>query len=420
MWSRLTRSFASQEFERPDSFEVKWTGRLDTLVELFAIQLWIGSGKTKVIWRFPAQRKVEGVEGSFTFHDLIPNRLWKSAKLRPTNIGFLLRATSVDEATQITLNNPVGSFLFSFPPPPFDVSTPSALEKLRSLCHQLNADLVDEYSRNNVAFVFPWVNKVLWASRENLVKQSEYFADMFGASGFAENAQKVDVPVIASALLKNGQALPSSSTSSPPVQASTTSNVVEKTVSAKTATAVTIDTGATPEEEQPPFADSEDEEDDFSTAPAGTPPAISRIVIRDVSYKTYRATLYYLATGKISFSHLSSLYPDGTSPTPPPPSSPTVSAVSPKAIYRLSDLFSLPHLRSLAFASFDSQLCANNALTELLSDLSADYAPIREVCMAAVLKQWPALVENGEIGELGRKLIDGEVENEKAKIAWRL
>jgi hypothetical protein len=165
-----------------------------------------------------------------------------------------------------------------------------------------------------------------------------------------------------------------------------------------------------------------EDSDDEGAAPSSStsPPSIHRILIRDGSYKTYRATLHYLATGKISFSHLTSLYPSSTRPPVPSFSSAEVLPTSPKSIYRFADFLFLRDLKSRAFASIDTQLCANNALTELLSDLSAEYDDVREACTAAVLRNWPALVENSEIEELGRKVVAGELEERKAKIAWAL
>ncbi|GAA5967417.1 hypothetical protein JCM11641_000542 [Rhodosporidiobolus odoratus] len=93
---------------------------------------------------------------------------------------------------------------------------------------------------------------------------------------------------------------------------------------------------------------------------------------------------------------------------------------SPKSIYKLADYLSLRDLKGLAFTNFESQLCASNALTELLSDLSSDYDEICQICIAAVLRHWPALVETGEITELGRQMIAGELEAGKAEVVWEL
>lgn len=276
----------------------------------------------------------------------------------------------------------------------------------------------DSYSRNNVAFIFPAVSKVLWASSSDLIKASEYFALMLGSSGFTEVEDKIGAPELEQELLDAAK-----QSSEEGAIASEVVKVGGKRKRTDESDGAAASAGAAAhsrneEQDVRIFEDSDDE--DAPPASSTISPSIHRIVIRDASYKTYRATLHYLATGKISFSHLSSLYLSSTRPPAPSSSSTEVLPTSPKSIYRLADVLSLRDLKSRAFASIETQLCANNALIELLSDLSADYDDVREACTAAVLRNWPALVENGEIEELGRKVVAGELEERKAKIAWQL
>ncbi|GAA5821179.1 hypothetical protein JCM11251_004501 [Rhodosporidiobolus azoricus] len=320
-------------------------------------------------------KRIDGTEGAADFRGLIPARLWSSTEHPPNGIWFYVRNY-----------------------------------------------VVDRYTRNDVAFVFPDSNKVLWANKDDLVKASDYFALMLGSSGFQEIEQTHKAPVLEQELLDSVSGRRDRAGAAVSESEQTRTDLIKDTsrldIAGRqegTSTTSSIGTSA------PAPEDSDDEDDLFTPDSSAAPPRINRIVVRDVSYKTYRAALFWIATGKVSLAHLTSLYPSGrsTSNSSSTPSSP-IPIASPKSLYRLSVFLSLSTLSALCFSSFQSQLCASNCLTELLSDLSADFEEIKEACMASVLQPWSALVENGDIEELGRRVLEGELEGRKAKIAWEL
>ncbi|KAJ3486469.1 hypothetical protein NLI96_g4229 [Meripilus lineatus] len=104
------------------------------------------------------------------------------------------------------------------------------------------------------------------------------------------------------------------------------------------------------------------------------------VVIPDVAFATWRALVYYLGTGEISFSPLRSqkLPPKAVSlensskerEAPP---------CSPKSMYRLAHQLQLKDLQNLAFKDIKSKLTAENIFNELFSPFSARYPEIIEV-----------------------------------------
>ncbi|GAA5884712.1 hypothetical protein JCM6882_005363 [Rhodosporidiobolus microsporus] len=391
-WECAIERMEGTDKERPDSFVLRWSGTKNLAAELFSIEMHSQHQQYKSVrWCFPITRALEGSEGSVDFRGLIPSRLWSSKATPPTSITFYIRDSKVELPKLANLTDP--------------------------------ADLLDTHSRNNVAFVFPASNKVLWANSTDLIKASEYFALLFGTSGFKETEETIEAPPLEEQLLE-GVKVDMAGAENEASEEGAGKDLVKASTGAETLAAdadgSTAGTSAVEIEQAPEDSDDEDEN---TPEPSPSSTRIHRIVIRDVSYKTYRAALYWIATDQVSFSHLSSLYPSGRPPPSPASTasvSPSIPTASPKSLYRLSLFLSLPALSSLAFSSLESQLCASNCLAELLSDLAADFDEVKEVCMASVLKHWPAVVENGEIEELGRRVVEGELEGRKARIAWEL
>ncbi|GAA6002163.1 hypothetical protein JCM10207_003104 [Rhodosporidiobolus poonsookiae] len=379
-WTSEVKRLENSTTERPDSFVLKWTGAKSLEAELFLVELTRYEEASKITrrWRYPIYRRVSGESGFVDFRGLIPSPVWAIRTHPPTSIYFHIRESSVELPKQVTLSSPL--------------------------------ELLDNYARNDVAFIFPSSNKVLWACSQDLIKQSDYFAVLFSSSGFAETDKRLAAPELEQKLL---EAVSAPRSSSGPGRDDAAVVKAGGKTEAKARSA--------PEPETAAYEDS-DEEEKSSTASPASPRPIYRIVVRDASYRTYRAALFWLATGQISFAHLSSLYPPSSSSSspslPPNQTDGALAPASPKSLYRLADYISLAPLKALAFTNLESQLCANNCLAELLSDLAADYPDVREACVAAVLRNWPVLVENGEIDELGRRVVEGELEPRKARVAW--
>lgn len=171
--------------------------------------------------------------------------------------------------------------------------------------------------------------------------------------------------------------------------------------------------------------DFEDSDDDLPTRSPRISSPIHRINVKDAAYHTFRALLYYIATGTISFAPILSVFPRSStdassSSTATAASDSSLVPVSPKSIYRLADKLEMKALQALALANYQSQLLSQNLISELFSDLSVYFPEVKAVIMAACRLQW-ALVVNGEgMKELERQMSSGELIGEKAKLAFEL
>ncbi|BGP16439.1 hypothetical protein JCM10213v2_004441 [Rhodosporidiobolus nylandii] len=159
------------------------------------------------------------------------------------------------------------------------------------------------------------------------------------------------------------------------------------------------------------FEDSDDETDAFlfskkppsldDTAEASDL-AFREISITQTAYSTYRAFLVYLQTGFVHFAPLRSAVK---------PSNPSVVEtgddflgkmmaeneclplpVSPKSMYRLADLHRLAErddrLGEICLPAFSDSLTIHGAASELFSDTSVAYEPIRKAALAFVVERF--------------------------------
>ncbi|GAA5935333.1 hypothetical protein JCM10213_004005 [Rhodosporidiobolus nylandii] len=163
--------------------------------------------------------------------------------------------------------------------------------------------------------------------------------------------------------------------------------------------------------QQKDFEDSDDETDAFlfskkppsldDTAEASDL-AFREISITQTAYSTYRAFLVYLQTGFVHFAPLRSAVK---------PSNPSVVEtgddflgkmmaeneclplpVSPKSMYRLADLHRLAErddrLGEICLPAFSDSLTIHGAASELFSDTSVAYEPIRKAALAFVVERF--------------------------------
>lgn len=184
----------------------------------------------------------------------------------------------------------------------------------------------------------------------------------------------------------------------------------------------TIDEETTEEEGE---GDSDDESDSAVLGPSSTPKPIHRVIIRHTAYKTYRALLYYLITGEITFSTLQS----ASTPSSESSAADDLQAssallaplpVSPKSIYRLADQLDLLTLRALALDNYTHQLTASNVLDELFSEFSVSYAPMRDAAKVVALSFWKELAGGDGMRRLREKVARGEVSGVRMDLAFDL
>ncbi|GAA5898569.1 hypothetical protein JCM8208_004701 [Rhodotorula glutinis] len=192
-----------------------------------------------------------------------------------------------------------------------------------------------------------------------------------------------------------------------------------------------------------------------SVAPSLVSPSapFHRVVIKDSAYSTYRALLVWLQTGHIEFARLRSAAtsasggevksrgssagecprrapaPSSTRPLSPPRSSSTSSSstarampltASPKSVYRLADLLSLPQLKSLALASFTTQLSPSNAFPELYTDAAACYPALRDAALEFAVARWAEVEGASATREVEQRAERGELPVGSARTAMLL
>lgn len=149
--------------------------------------------------------------------------------------------------------------------------------------------------------------------------------------------------------------------------------------------------------------------------PEGIP--IRYVVISGTPYKTYRALLQWIYTGKITFADLRSKHSMAGSPETSAKRSSWASAISCKSIYRLAHELEITELQRLALAEYASQLSVDNAVHELLSDICFAYPELRDAAIGVVKENWAAILKDGKIAEARKEVErDGRHAKEKAAV----
>ncbi|KAH7098623.1 hypothetical protein BKA62DRAFT_832360 [Auriculariales sp. MPI-PUGE-AT-0066] len=144
---------------------------------------------------------------------------------------------------------------------------------------------------------------------------------------------------------------------------------------------------------------------------------MTRVVVRDSAYQTYKALLYYLYTDTIIFAPLSSSFDSSATSTPPsvgpiPQPEPVVGPAtrrewiqawrrqhpelartaggpcSAKSLYRLADKIGLMDLKERAFEHIVASLSVANIVDEVFGSFSATFAEVRKAEMDFFLAHW--------------------------------
>ncbi|BGP40696.1 hypothetical protein JCM10449v2_004658 [Rhodotorula kratochvilovae] len=221
-------------------------------------------------------------------------------------------------------------------------------------------------SPHDLRLVFPGVGKdgaELWTNAELLSATSSYFEDLL-ASDFAES-----IPI--SSKRRRADA---------PAKAKKATPAAEKE-----------------------FDDSDDEADalvapTLASNSTDVQHAYREVVVTQTAFTTYRAALLYLTTGYLLFAPLaSSLLPHNPAArstrsehlsralaaNPPLPL-----PASPKSVYRLSHLLSLPSLSAAALSALAASLTPAGAASELFSRTAIAYDELRAVVLRYVVRHW--------------------------------
>lgn len=202
------------------------------------------------------------------------------------------------------------------------------------------SSLSQQSSHNDVRFFFPRIDRELWANAEFLKLASPYFKTLL-ESDFAEGQKRERSEHVAKG----------------------------EVVSESTA-----------------WEDSDDESDqalapkDLIRDDCHVP--IHQVVVTETAYTTYTAVLIYLSSGVINFTKLHAAEKSSEQ------LSTTERSASPKSVYRLAHLLSLPDLCALAFAAIEEQLSPDNAFAELLSPVSVAYDEVSNMISTYMIEHW--------------------------------
>lgn len=274
---------------------------------------------------------------------------------------------------------------------------------------------IDNYSGNDVLFLFPHPTlppRQLWSNSRLLRNVSPYYETLF-SSGFSETATYQVAP-----FPKDIVSVESSSPGTPGRSAA-----ISKEKSEESMELVQSKREEEEQESEDDYGaiDSDDDNDRYTVSHFPTTLPIHCIVMKEPSYPTFRAFLYYLATNRIAFAPISSSFA-GT-PTPRDDHaiwSAVPLPVSPKSIYRLAHKLELPALQKIALTSFASQLSATNALDELFSDVSLVCDDCRKAVLAACVTNWTAIAKGVQLEDLQGKMFRGELSGVKAAVLAEL
>ncbi|ORY88836.1 hypothetical protein BCR35DRAFT_350750 [Leucosporidium creatinivorum] len=227
---------------------------------------------------------------------------------------------------------------------------------------------------NDVRLYFPLCERELWANSAFLAEKSPYFKDLF-ASGFAEGSLRTE----STRLEKDDDGAWRMSTFDD--SDDETDTVPPSSSPIKTEGDVTSSSSPVKSE-----------------AGCGSP--FREIIITETAFTTYRALLVYLQTAHIDFAPLLSSFNADIS-FPPAATRRKMKITtrrldgmslplpaSPKSIYRLAHLLSLPDLSAQALAALSSQLTPSNVLYELFDSVSGTYDEVQQVELEYAIKHW--------------------------------
>ncbi|KAF7317430.1 hypothetical protein HMN09_00479700 [Mycena chlorophos] len=108
------------------------------------------------------------------------------------------------------------------------------------------------------------------------------------------------------------------------------------------------------------------------------------IVLKGTAFKTWKALLYFLYTGRIRFNQLTSH--SDASDSSIAASGPSC---SPKSMYRLADKFGFADLQALALESISTQLSKVNIIHEVFSSFTSMYPAIQDLEVDFLVKNFP-------------------------------
>ncbi|KAI1784244.1 hypothetical protein LXA43DRAFT_229962 [Ganoderma leucocontextum] len=162
------------------------------------------------------------------------------------------------------------------------------------------------------------------------------------------------------------------------------------------------------------FKDSSaDPANDQAVAKGSTVPATTKryleVPVSNIAYRTLRACVFYLYTGKTNFLPLTSSGAADRQFAMLTTSNDLAPPCSPKSIYRLAELYGLTELQDFAYNEIISQLSPENILEEAFSSFFARYDRLRGHAVSylsqnyskpAVQQSLPDIIQRIALGEM--------------------
>lgn len=102
---------------------------------------------------------------------------------------------------------------------------------------------------------------------------------------------------------------------------------------------------------------------------------LRKVYVKDVAFRTWKALIFHVYTGRISFGPLRSQLPTGVSSRSD--SAGHTLLCSPKSMYRLADKYDMKDLKELARTDIQSKITTQNVVPELFSTFASRYPDIR-------------------------------------------
>ncbi|KAF9781707.1 hypothetical protein BJ322DRAFT_1077750 [Thelephora terrestris] len=113
------------------------------------------------------------------------------------------------------------------------------------------------------------------------------------------------------------------------------------------------------------------------TRSVGSDTHLGRVaVLRDISFVTLRAVLFFLYTGEITFAH-----PSAVGNRAQKSADARDFSASAKSIYLTADKYDIPELKTLALKWIRATIHTCDIMQELASDFTATFPEIREICL---------------------------------------
>ncbi|KAI0637428.1 hypothetical protein C8Q77DRAFT_1155265 [Trametes polyzona] len=131
--------------------------------------------------------------------------------------------------------------------------------------------------------------------------------------------------------------------------------------------------------------------------------SIRHIQLPNIAYRTLRACIFYLYTGKVNFLPLHSACTDRN------PDREGAPACSPKSMYRLAECYGIPALQDLAYKAISKNLFVSNIVQETFSTFYWRYDRLREVTVSVLAQHYHDKDVQASMRDVIAKVVSGQL-----------